>query len=321
VILASVHDKVHVFDHELEHRHAEHAPHDPAHPTAGSTVRSHGGQGQPAGQPDRWATGRLQRGIYNALYWASVFTAFLTALYTFRALCLTFYGEERIPAQAGHHAHESPPLMVAPLVALAIASFVVGVLCIGTLNNWGTNKLTTYLEGAPSLAAGAITATKVPAEFHLSVAGVGTVAALAGLVLGLVPVSGRPQGGPLPAADVRPAGSRSAYRPAVGRRPRAGLVDRRRDPLPAQELPGLARHGDRLRPRGSVADPGDSAPRRAVRLAVQAVAPQVLLRRAYNAGPSSGRCGLAASVCTGSTAGLSMGLSTSWERFPQRSVR
>jgi NADH-quinone oxidoreductase subunit L len=70
-------------------------------------------------------------------------------------------------------------------VALAIASAVVGVLCIGTLNNWGTNKLTTYLEGAPSLAAGAITATKVPAEFHLAVAGVGTVAALAGLILGL----------------------------------------------------------------------------------------------------------------------------------------
>jgi NADH-quinone oxidoreductase subunit L len=188
VILASVHDKVHVFDHELEHRHAEHAPHDPAHPTAGSTDLTGSSPSVAKASPLASLTdGQLAAysKIYNVLYWASVFTAFLTALYTFRALCLTFYGEERIPAQAGHHAHESPPLMVAPLVALAIASAIVGVLCIGTLNNWGTNKLTTYLEGAPSLAAGAITATKVPAEFHLSVAGVGTVAAVAGLVLGL----------------------------------------------------------------------------------------------------------------------------------------
>ena len=32
----------------------------------------------------------------------------LTAFYTFRAFFLTFYGEERIPPEAGHHAHESP---------------------------------------------------------------------------------------------------------------------------------------------------------------------------------------------------------------------
>ena len=52
-------------------------------------------------------------------------TAGLTAFYTFRAYFLTFWGEERIPQEAGHHAHESPPLMTMPLVILAV--FAVGV--------------------------------------------------------------------------------------------------------------------------------------------------------------------------------------------------
>ena len=42
--------------------------------------------------------------LYTVLFWASLFTAFLTALYTFRGLFLTFYGRERIAPEAGHHA-------------------------------------------------------------------------------------------------------------------------------------------------------------------------------------------------------------------------
>ena len=49
-----------------------------------------------------------QGSIYGYLYYAGTITAFLTAFYTFRAYFLTFHGEERIPKEAGHHAHESP---------------------------------------------------------------------------------------------------------------------------------------------------------------------------------------------------------------------
>src|ERR1043166_1446304 len=55
-----------------------------------------------------------------------MFTADLTAFYTFRAYFLTFHGEERIPHEAGHHAHESPPAMTGPLAILAVGAFSVG---------------------------------------------------------------------------------------------------------------------------------------------------------------------------------------------------
>ncbi|MHC4402682.1 MAG: NADH-quinone oxidoreductase subunit L [Planctomycetota bacterium] len=65
--------------------------------------------------------------LYQTLYWAALFTAFLTAFYTFRAFFLTFYGEERIPQEAGDHAHESPRPMTVPLMILAACSVLAGL--------------------------------------------------------------------------------------------------------------------------------------------------------------------------------------------------
>ncbi len=65
-------------------------------------------------------------GLYAALYWVGLLTAFLTAAYAFRALFLTFYGPERIPAAAGPHAHESPPSMTGPMLLLALGALGVG---------------------------------------------------------------------------------------------------------------------------------------------------------------------------------------------------
>ena len=52
------------------------------------------------------------------MYWVGVVTAGLTAFYVFRAMFLAFYGEPRGEA----HAHESPPVMLAPLAVLAALS-------------------------------------------------------------------------------------------------------------------------------------------------------------------------------------------------------
>ncbi len=67
---------------------------------------------------------------------AAVLTALLTAFYTFRAYFLTFWGEERFPAEAGHHPHDAPPLMAMPLLLLAL--FAVGVgLAVGPTGWFG----------------------------------------------------------------------------------------------------------------------------------------------------------------------------------------
>lgn len=76
-----------------------------------------------AGQP-----GSFANGVYILLFLLGLVTAGLTAFYTFRAYFLTFWGEERVPAEAGHHAHESPAVMLVPLMVLAAGAIVVGIL-------------------------------------------------------------------------------------------------------------------------------------------------------------------------------------------------
>jgi NADH-quinone oxidoreductase subunit L len=44
---------------------------------------------------------------------------------------LTFWGDVKIPEEAGHHAHESPRIMTVPLMVLAVGALFLG-LAIGT---------------------------------------------------------------------------------------------------------------------------------------------------------------------------------------------
>jgi NADH:ubiquinone oxidoreductase subunit 5 (subunit L)/multisubunit Na+/H+ antiporter MnhA subunit len=59
------------------------------------------------------------------LFWAVAGGAFLTAFYMFRLWFMTFAGEPR-DHHVADHAHESPNVMVAPLVALAVLAVVSG---------------------------------------------------------------------------------------------------------------------------------------------------------------------------------------------------
>jgi len=65
--------------------------------------------------------------IYFILLAVGVFTAGLTGFYTFRAYFLTFWGKEKIPHEAGHHAHESPLVMTVPLMVLSVFALFVGL--------------------------------------------------------------------------------------------------------------------------------------------------------------------------------------------------
>jgi NADH-quinone oxidoreductase subunit L len=68
------------------------------------------------------------RAIYFLLFCVGLITAGLTAFYTFRAYFGTFCGELRTPPEAGHHVHESPPVMAVPLMILAVCAVLVGYL-------------------------------------------------------------------------------------------------------------------------------------------------------------------------------------------------
>ncbi len=125
---------------------------------------------------------------YNVLYvfvfGVALLTAAMTAFYTFRAYFLTFWGGERVPEEAGHHAHESPRGMLVPLVVLAVGALFAGLI-VEPLTKHGFSK---FLATTPAIQQ----ANKVyekehnhraqsSPHFNWSVAGLGTAAAFAGL--------------------------------------------------------------------------------------------------------------------------------------------
>ncbi len=129
--------------------------------------------------------GAAHGSLYEYLYYAGTITAFLTAFYTFRAYFLTFHGEERIPKEAGHHAHESPAAMTGPLVILAIGALTVGAYFQWTGDFLGRKDYPGFLMQSPvltSLQAGAAeTGAQGPSE--LTVTLISTVVAVAGIAL------------------------------------------------------------------------------------------------------------------------------------------
>ncbi len=82
----------------------------------------------------------LHRRRTSSLLLVGLLTAGLTAFYTFRAYFLTFWGAETIPEEAGHHAHESPPVMTLPLMVLAVGALFVGIV-VEPFTHWFSDFL------------------------------------------------------------------------------------------------------------------------------------------------------------------------------------
>jgi len=74
------------------------------------------------------------------LFAVAVFVAGLTAFYTFRLFFVVFFGKEK--TDHAKHAHESPLIITAPLVILAIFATVGGF--IGITNNYGSQFATEH---------------------------------------------------------------------------------------------------------------------------------------------------------------------------------
>ncbi|MCS6866524.1 MAG: NADH-quinone oxidoreductase subunit L [Gemmataceae bacterium] len=119
---------------------------------------------------------------YFVLFLNACLTAGLTAFYTFRAYFLTFWGPEKIPAEAGDHAHESPRSMTIPLMVLAVGAVFVGGV-VQPFTHWFSD----FLGTSPSL-----TETQAPiaraVEHHLNwtLISISASLAIAGIVLAYV---------------------------------------------------------------------------------------------------------------------------------------
>jgi len=61
-------------------------------------------------------------------FWVGIGAALMTAFYSWRLLLMTFHNETRADHETYHHVHESPWIMLAPLVVLAIGALFSGYL-------------------------------------------------------------------------------------------------------------------------------------------------------------------------------------------------
>jgi len=101
-----------------------------------------------------WAAGT---GVGHYAYWLGVFAAFLTAFYSWRLIFLTFHGKPRASKEVMAHVHESPPVMIWPLVVLAAGAIFIGMIGYhwfvgeGREAFWGDSIL--VLPGHDSIAA------------------------------------------------------------------------------------------------------------------------------------------------------------------------
>ncbi|MGB3562487.1 MAG: NADH-quinone oxidoreductase subunit L, partial [Thermoanaerobaculia bacterium] len=84
-------------------------------------------------------------GGHKLLWVVGMVTAGLTALYMFRLLFMTFWGEFRGTEEQLEHLHESPRVMTVPLVVLAVGAAVSGWVGWPQLGSWDWNWIGRFL--------------------------------------------------------------------------------------------------------------------------------------------------------------------------------
>jgi NADH-quinone oxidoreductase subunit L len=101
---------------------------------------------------------------HQVLWGIGALTAFLTAFYMTRQVRLVFFGEERWQGRLHHEPHESPKVMTAPLVVLAVLSLAGGALNLPThgwefLSEWLHTAVPVEHVGPHSFGQGLVLAT------------------------------------------------------------------------------------------------------------------------------------------------------------------
>ncbi|MEX2454331.1 MAG: NADH-quinone oxidoreductase subunit L [Rhodospirillaceae bacterium] len=98
-------------------------------------------------------------------FWMGIIAAVLTAFYSWRLIIMTFHGESRADERTLAHVHESPKVMLIPLLVLAIGAIFSGYLGYeyfvgdGMKNFWGSSIF--VLPGNDSIEAAHHVATWV----------------------------------------------------------------------------------------------------------------------------------------------------------------
>jgi NADH-quinone oxidoreductase subunit L len=64
--------------------------------------------------------------VGELVYWLGIAAAFMTAFYSWRLIIMTFHGAPRADHHTMDHAHESPLVMLLPLVPLALGAIFAG---------------------------------------------------------------------------------------------------------------------------------------------------------------------------------------------------
>jgi NADH-quinone oxidoreductase subunit L len=71
-------------------------------------------------------------GVGRFAFWLGIAAAVMTAFYSWRLLFMTFHGQSRADHHVLEHAHESPWVMLGPLVVLAIGAAIAGMVFYGS---------------------------------------------------------------------------------------------------------------------------------------------------------------------------------------------
>ncbi len=69
-------------------------------------------------------------GVASYAFWLLVIAAFMTSFYSWRLMFLTFHGKTRADHHTYDHAHESPWVMLVPLIILAAGALLAGILFV-----------------------------------------------------------------------------------------------------------------------------------------------------------------------------------------------
>jgi len=67
-------------------------------------------------------------GVGYFAFWMGIAAAFMTAFYSWRLLFMTFHGKPRASQEVMDHVHESPPIMLRPLLLLAFGAVFSGLI-------------------------------------------------------------------------------------------------------------------------------------------------------------------------------------------------
>ncbi len=120
---------------------------------------------------------------FEFAYFCVLATVFVTALYTFRLIFMTFHGQPRMDAHTKEHLHESPWVVTLPLVILAIptigAGWFIGPIVFGSYFDGAIHVLPqhdaiTQLGAEYTGVFGMMIHALSTAPFWLSVAGIFT---------------------------------------------------------------------------------------------------------------------------------------------------